>query len=80
MGKDALMLSPNLQDFQQMYQKHASGLLEPPSNLVPPGHPLYTRNSAVNVLKLENDKLAKENLELKKQLDDNNNDNAPKIR
>ena len=52
-----------------MYQQYASGLLSMNSNIVPPGHPLYTRQNSVETLQAENDKLVKENLELKKKLE-----------
>jgi hypothetical protein len=40
------------------------------SGLIPPGHPLFSRQNSVSTLKAENDKLLKENLELKKKLDE----------
>lgn len=59
-----------LQGFQQMYQQHAAGLMNMNSSgITPPGHPLYNRQNAVETLKSENDKLLKENMELKKKLD-----------
>ena len=59
-----------LQGFQQMYQQHAAGLMNMNSSgIAPPGHPLYNRQNAVETLKSENDKLLKENMELKKKLD-----------
>lgn len=70
MLRDAASLTPNLEDFQQMYQKHASQLLQPDNNsIMPPGHPLYNKQTSVTILKSENDKLLKENLDLKKQLE-----------
>jgi len=68
-AKDASTINQKLQGFQQMYQQYASGLLSMNNNIVPPGHPLYTRQDTVNTLKTENDKLLKENLELKKKLE-----------
>jgi hypothetical protein len=56
-----------------MYQQYASGLLSMNTTIIPPGHPLYTRQNSVNTLKTENDKLLKENLELKKKLDKESN-------
>jgi len=68
---DATSLTPNLEDFQQAYQKHAAGLLSSHyPGIVPPGHPLYEKQTSVSILKSENDKLSKENLELKRQLDE----------
>lgn len=67
--KNAGTINQKLQGFQQMYQQHAAGLLTMSSGVIPPGHPLYTRNNSVETLKNENDKLLKENLELKKKLE-----------
>lgn len=59
-----------LQDFHQMYQKFASGLLNfNQFGVLPPGHPLHSRQNSIETLKLENSKLQKENLELRKQLE-----------
>jgi len=57
-------INKKLQGFQQSYQRYASGLL--------------TMNSGgvVSTLKTENDKLLKENLELKKKLDDKKESNS----
>jgi len=62
-------INQKLQGFQHMYQQHASGLLSMNSAIIPPGHPLYTRQNSVETLQSENDKLLKENLELKKKLE-----------
>ncbi len=72
-SQDAATINQKLQGFQQMYQQYASGLLSMNTTIVPPGHPLYTRQNSVNTLKTENDKLLKENLELKKKLDKDSN-------
>ena len=61
-------INQKLQGFQHMYQKHASGLLSMNSVIIPPGHPLYNRQNSVGTLQAENDKLLKENLNLKKKL------------
>jgi hypothetical protein len=66
-------INQKLQGFQQMYQQYASGLLSMDTAIIPPGHPLYNRQNSVNTLKTENDKLLKENLELKKKLDKESN-------
>ena len=59
-----------LHDFQQMYQKYASGLISMNfPGVVPPGHPLYSRQHSISTLQSENKKLQKENMELKKQLE-----------
>ena len=68
-SKNAGTINQKLQGFQQMYQQYASGLLTMNSGVIPPGHPLYTRQNSIETLQTENDKLLKENLELKKKLD-----------
>ena len=67
--QDAETVNQKLQGFQHMYQQHASGLLSMNSEVIPPGHPLYTRQNSVETLQTANDKLLKENLELKKKLE-----------
>jgi len=62
-------INQKLQGFQHMYQQQALGLLSMNSAIIPPGHPLYTRQNSVETLQSENDKLLKENLELKKKLE-----------
>jgi len=62
-------MNQKLQGFQHLYQQHASGLLTMNSSIIPPGHPLYNRKSSAEGLQAENDKLLKENTELKKKLD-----------
>ena len=61
-------MNQKLQGFQRMYQDYASGLLSKDSPVVPPGHPLSTSKTSVQILKTQNDKLVKENLELRKKL------------
>ena len=56
-----------------MFQQHAAGLLSMDTSIIPPGHPLYTRQNSVETLQAENDKLLKENTELKKKLDAESN-------
>ena len=73
-AKDAASVSQKLHGFQHMYQQHAAGLLTMNSAIIPPGHPLYTRQNSVETLKAENDKLLKENLELKKKLEKESRD------
>lgn len=69
-AEDNASINKKLQGFQQSYQRYASGLLTMNSNgIIPPGHPLFNRVNSVNTLKAENDKLLKENIELKKKLD-----------
>ena len=67
-AKGASML-PKLQDFNQMFRQYADGLLNSKDSIFPPGHPLYNKEKSFSLLKEANDKLLKENLELKKQLD-----------
>lgn len=71
--QDAATINQKLQGFQHMYQQYAAGLLSMNSGIVPPGHPLYTRQNSVQTLQAENDKLLKENTELKKKLDKESN-------
>jgi len=73
--KNAGTINQKLQGFQQMYQQHAAGLLMMSSGMIPPGHPLYTRQNSVETLQNKNDKLLKENLELKKKLVKESNPN-----
>ena len=70
-SQDTQTMNSKLQGFQKMYQEYASGLFSMNSiGIIPPGHPLYNRHHSANILKGENEKLQKENLELKKQLDE----------
>jgi len=62
-------LMPNLQDFNQMFHQYANGLLNTNESIFPPGHPLYNREKSFSLLKEANDKLLKENIELKKQIE-----------
>ena len=76
-AEDNATINKKLQGFQQSYQRYASGLLTMNSNgIIPPGHPLFNRQNSGNTLKTENDKLLKENLELKKKLDDKKNSHS----
>lgn len=64
------LLDKRLEDFQEVYRRYASGLLEShPFGIIPPTHPLYSRTRSIEHLKMENEKLQKENLELKKHLE-----------
>lgn len=68
--QDASNLNKKLDGFQRMYHQHASKLMTMSSSeIIPPGHPLYSEKNSVKILKAENDKLLKQNLELKKKLD-----------
>jgi len=63
-------LSIKLQDFQQTYQKYTSSLFDMTfPGIIPPGHPLFSRQNSVEVIRTERDQLQKENLVLKKQVD-----------
>ena len=71
-AKGAAML-PKLQDFNQMFRDKANSLIKMNTSVLPPGHPLFSRENSLLTLKEENDKLLKENLELKKQIDTKSN-------
>ncbi|MFB5619973.1 MAG: hypothetical protein ACE5RB_06120 [Nitrosopumilus sp.] len=71
--QNADTMAQKLQGFQHMYQQYASGLLSMNSTVIPPGHPAYTRQNSIETLQTENDKLLKENLELKKKLEKETN-------
>ena len=67
---DNAALNPKLENFTQMYQQMAAGLLHMSlDKLIPPGHPLYTKENSVTILKEEKEKILKENLELKRKLE-----------
>ena len=67
---DNAALTPTLENFAQMYQQMAAGLLNMSlDKLIPPGHPLYTKENSITILKEEKEKILKENLELKKKLE-----------
>ena len=68
-NKTNASLMPNLEDFNQMFRQHADGLLRVNESVFPPGHPFYNREKSFTLMKEANDKLLKENLELKKQLE-----------
>ncbi len=63
------LANKKLNGFQKMYQQHASGLMTMNSAVVPPGHPLFSEKNSIELLKTENDKLFKQNIELKKKVD-----------
>ena len=68
-SEQADTINHKLQGFQHMYQQYASGLLTMNSTIIPPGHPLYSRQNSAKTLQTENNKLLKENQDLKKQLE-----------
>jgi len=68
--QNAAKLDTKLDGFQRLYQQHVSGLTSMNSSgIIPPGHPLYSEQNSVKILKTENEKLLKQNLELKKKID-----------
>ena len=70
LSSDNAALAPTLENFAQMYQQMAAGLLNMSlDRLIPPGHPLYSKENSVRLLKDEKEKILKENLELKKKLE-----------
>jgi len=70
LSSDNAALTPKLENFAQMYQQMATNLLNMSlDRLVPPGHPLYSKENSVILLKEEREKILKENLELKKKLE-----------
>jgi len=70
MSADSAALTPKLENFAQMYQQMAAGLLNMSlDKLIPPGHPMYSNENSITLLKEEKQKILKENLELKKKLE-----------
>ena len=70
LSSDNAALTPNLENFAQMYQQMATSLLNMSlDRLIPPGHPLYSKENSITLLKDEKEKILKENLELKKKLE-----------
>ena len=72
-------MMPKLQDFNQMFRQHANSLLDMNESVFPPGHPLYNRDRSISSLKDANDKLLKENLELRKRLESQTSKNQTNI-
>ena len=71
LSADNAALAPKLENFAQVYQQMAAGLLNMSlDKLIPPGHPLYSKENSIALLKDEKEKIRKENLELKKKLED----------
>ena len=67
---DNAALTPRLENFAQVYQQMAAGLLNMSlDKLIPPGHPLYSKENSITLLKEQKDKILKENLELKKKIE-----------
>jgi len=69
LSSDDATLAPKLENFTEMYRQMAASLLNMSvDKLIPPGHPLYSKDHSLTLLKEENEKILKENLELKKKL------------
>ena len=70
LSTDSAALNPKLEDFTQMYQQMAASLIDMSiDKLIPPGHPMHSKENSISLLKEENKKILKENLELKKKLE-----------
>ena len=70
LSSENMALTPTLHDFTEMYQQMAASLFSMSTNrLIPPGHPMYSKENSITLLKEENEKILKENLELQKQLE-----------
>ena len=70
LSSENMALTPTLQDFTEMYQQMAASLFSmSTSKLIRPGHPMYSKENSITLLKEENEKILKENLELQKQLE-----------
>ena len=70
LSTDNAALSPMLENFMQMYQQMAASLIDMSiDKLIPPGHPMHSKENSISLLKEENKKILKENLELKKKLE-----------
>ena len=70
LSSDNAALAPTLENFAQMYQQMAAGLIDMSiDKLIPPGHPMHSKENSISLLKDENKKILKENLELKKKLE-----------
>lgn len=66
--RDSETFTAKLHDFNKMYLQQASSLLEMTSNIVPPGHPLYSQTQP-EMVDDKNERLRKENAELKKRIE-----------
>ena len=62
-------MGQELRGFGHMYRRHAEALLSGGGRVVPPGHPLYRRQDSAEALLAQNEKLSKENAELRKRLE-----------
>ena len=69
LSSDNAVLGPKLENFAEMYRQMAASLLNMSvDKLIRPGHPLYSKDHSLTLLKEENEKILKENAELKKKL------------
>jgi len=60
LSSDNAALTPTLENFAQMYQQMAAGLLNMSlDRLIPPGHPLYSKENSITLLKEEKKKFLK---------------------
>ena len=70
LSTDNAALNPKLEDFTQIYQQMAAGLIDMSiDKLIPPGHPMHSKENSISLLKEENKKILKENFELKRKLE-----------
>lgn len=58
-----------LNDFNKMYLKHATGLVDMSASLFAPGHPMSHKIATDYITKEENERLRHENAELKKRIE-----------
>lgn len=56
-----------INEFNRMYLKHASGLMDMSSSMFAPGHPMSHKMASDYTTKEENERLRLENAELKKE-------------
>ena len=70
LSTDNAALNPKLEEITQMYQQMAAGLIDMSiDKLIPPGHPMHSKENSILLLKEENKKMLKENFDLRKKLE-----------